>query len=32
MMHKSAKGNMPNLIIVVLPDEEARDIYLRVKK
>lgn len=32
MMHKSARGNMPNLIIVVLPDTVGRDIYLRVKK
>ncbi|KAG8937957.1 hypothetical protein FRC00_008303 [Tulasnella sp. 408] len=31
LMHKSAKGNMPNLIIVVLPDVEGRDIYLRIK-
>ncbi|KAG9050899.1 hypothetical protein FS837_001553, partial [Tulasnella sp. UAMH 9824] len=30
VMHKSAKGNMPNLIIVVLPDM-AEDIYLRIK-
>ncbi|KAG8922787.1 hypothetical protein FRC01_013599 [Tulasnella sp. 417] len=30
--HKSIRGNMPNLIIVVLPDTEGRDIYLRVKK
>ncbi|KAG8898512.1 hypothetical protein FRC01_010881, partial [Tulasnella sp. 417] len=30
VMHKSVKGNMPNLIIVVLPDM-GEDIYLRIK-
>ncbi|KAG8958174.1 hypothetical protein FRC00_002972, partial [Tulasnella sp. 408] len=31
MVHKTAKGNMPNLIIVVLPDLGYEDIYVRVK-
>ncbi|KAG8898575.1 hypothetical protein FRC01_010855, partial [Tulasnella sp. 417] len=30
VLHKSVKGNMPNLIIVVLPDM-GEDIYLRIK-
>ncbi|KAG8918308.1 hypothetical protein FRC01_001932 [Tulasnella sp. 417] len=30
MMHKQVKGNMPNLIIVVLPDS-SEDIYVRIK-
>ncbi|KAG8992734.1 hypothetical protein FRB90_000927 [Tulasnella sp. 427] len=30
-MHKQAKGTMPNLIIVVLPDFGNEDIYVRIK-
>ncbi|KAG8985277.1 hypothetical protein FRB90_004845 [Tulasnella sp. 427] len=30
MHHKSIKGNMPNLVVVVLPDM-AEDVYLRIK-
>ncbi|KAG8952529.1 hypothetical protein FRC00_006749 [Tulasnella sp. 408] len=32
IVHKAAKGNMPNLIIAVLPEFGWEDIYLRVKK
>lgn len=31
MLHKLVKGNLPNLILVVLPDL-AEDIYIRIKK
>ncbi|KAG9024850.1 hypothetical protein FS837_005160 [Tulasnella sp. UAMH 9824] len=31
LMHQRAKGNMPNLIIVVLPDSGPRDLYVRIK-
>lgn len=32
LMHKRAKGTMPNLIIVVLPDSAPEDLYVRIKK
>ncbi|KAG9029601.1 hypothetical protein FS837_003509, partial [Tulasnella sp. UAMH 9824] len=31
IIHKSVKGNLPNLIIVVLPEFGAEDIYNRIK-
>lgn len=31
LMHRRAKGTMPNLIIVVLPDSGPKDLYVRIK-